>query len=105
MATRDKARTMPIDGIPPEAKRHAVTPAQSLLACGIGALLLLLLASRDLPGWAERHQLDPAIDAATPALVALDDGLSRVGLTAMHDALRAAADWAAELRWGQTDEK
>jgi hypothetical protein len=70
------------DAIPPQDRRHTAEARGVLIASLIGALMLLLLCSRELPPWADREWPDLS-DAAT----AIGDTLSATGLSLPYDAI------------------
>jgi hypothetical protein len=70
------------DAIPPQDRRHTVGPRGVLIACLVGALMLLLLCSRELPPWADREWA-----GLSDAAQAIDDTLSAAGFTAPYDAI------------------
>ena len=72
------------DAIPPVDRQHTASPRGVLIASLLGAVMLLLFCSRELPGWADQ-KLPELSDAAK----AIDDTLDAVHLTAPYGAIHA----------------
>lgn len=96
----ERARPAPgADAIPPGARRRLASPRQVFAACLLGALVLALLTSGDLPSWADRLP----DGGPTPLLreIALDwnAGLARFDLTRPHRDLHRALNWLRQWQW------
>lgn len=89
------------DGIPQGARRRTVTPRQALVACALGAVILALLASRDLPGWADRLRDGPLTPVLREVAIGWNDWVARLDLTWPHAALRRAEQRLQALEWPQ----
>jgi hypothetical protein len=70
------------DAIPQGDRKHTASPRGVLIACLLGAVMLLLFCSRELPAWTDQ-KLPELSDAAK----AIDDTLDAVHLTAPYDAI------------------
>ncbi|MBV8889564.1 MAG: hypothetical protein JO305_07835 [Alphaproteobacteria bacterium] len=87
------------DAIPLSARRVGGSPRQVLEVVAIGTLVLGLFASRDLPSWTERlaqTRFGASLDAAATTW---DEAMSRLGLTAPHEALRRGVRRLIEQPW------
>ena len=83
------------DAIPPSDRRHTASPRGVLIACLLGAVMLLLFCSRELPGWADQ-KLPELSDTAK----AIDDTLDAVHLIAPYAAIHAFMQRLADRRFG-----
>ena len=72
------------DAIPPFDRKAGSDARGVLAACLLGAAILLLFCSRELPTWADQ-QLPELSDSAK----AIDDALDGAHLTAPYDAIHA----------------
>jgi hypothetical protein len=98
----DHARsTQTVDGIPAGARRRTASPRQVFAACALGALVLSLLASRDLPSWADRLQDGPMVSLARDVAIGWNDRIAPLGLTRPHRELHRALTWLREQQWPQ----
>ena len=87
------------DAIPLTLRRRGGTARQVLAMAAIGAIVLALFASPDLPGWADRLGDGPIADAVRPLANGWDRAMARLGLTRPHQALRDAVQRMQEWRW------
>jgi hypothetical protein len=87
------------DAIPPGARRRTATPRQMLAAITAGSLVLALLASSDLPSWGEELGDGLLATSLRRAATAWNDEMQQLGLTAPHEALRAAMRWLRDRQW------
>lgn len=83
------------DAIPPFDRKHAASPRGVLIACALGAVMLLLFCSRELPNWVDL-QLPELSDAAK----AIDGTLDAGHLTAPYDAIHSFVQRLADGRFG-----
>ena len=83
------------DAIPPFDRKPGSDARGVLVACLLGATVLLLLCSRELPAWADQ-QLPELSDTAK----AIDDTLNATGLTAPYDAIHAFMQRVSNDRFG-----
>jgi hypothetical protein len=83
------------DAIPPQDRRHTASPRGVLIACVLGAVILLLFCSRELPNWADQ-KLPELSDTAK----AIDDTLDAMGLSAPYDAIHTLMQRLADRRFG-----
>ena len=83
------------DAIPQADRKHSANARGMLIACLLGAVMLLLFCSRELPGWADQ-KLPELSDAAK----AIDDTLDAVHLTAPYGAIHAFMQRLADRRFG-----
>ena len=97
--TRNESAPLVTDAIPPSLRRRGANSRQVLAICLIGAVVLAFFASRDTPGWAERLG-DSGLDHRLRDIAGAWDGaMETLGLTAPHEALRAAMGRALDWRW------
>lgn len=89
------------DGIPVGARRRTVTGRQAFVACALGAALLSLFASRDLPGWADRLRDGPLTPLLRQVAIGWNDRLAGLDLTLPHEALRETVQRLQDLEWPQ----
>jgi hypothetical protein len=87
------------DAIPVGARRRIASPRQVFAACALGALVLSLLASGDLPSWADRLRDGPLTPLAREIALGWNEGLARCGLTRPHRELHRALNWLRERQW------
>jgi hypothetical protein len=83
------------DAIPPQDRKHTANPRGVLIASLLGAVILLLFCSRELPNWADQ-KLPELSDAAK----AIDDTLNAIHLTAPYDAIHSFMQRLADRRFG-----
>ena len=83
------------DAIPPFDRKHTASPRGVLTACLMGATMLLIFCSRELPGWADQ-KLPELSDTAK----AIDDTLDAVRLTAPYEAIHGFMQRLADRRFG-----
>lgn len=99
---REPERARPAQGadaIPAGARRRTASPRQVFAACALGALVLSLLASGDLPSWADRLRDGPLTPPAREIALAWNEALARFGLTRPHRELHRALNWLRERQW------
>ena len=82
------------DAIPPFDRKHTASPRGVLIACVLGAGMLLLFCSRELPAWADQ-QLPQLSDTAK----AIGDALDAARLTAPYDAIHSFMQRLADGRF------
>lgn len=87
------------DAIPPEARRRTASPRQVLAACLLGALVLSLFASRDLPSWADRLREGALTPLARTLAIGWNDRLAPLGLTRPYQELHRALEWLRSRQW------
>ena len=68
----------------------------------IGTLLLALFAAPDLSSWLDRMGGGPILEPLQNAAAEWNAEVARLGLTAPHEAIRAAMQRVLEWRWGET---
>jgi hypothetical protein len=83
------------DAIPPSDRRHTARPRGVLISCLLGAVMLLLFCSRELPNWADQ-KLPELSDTAK----AINDTLDAIDLTAPYDAIHAFMQRLADGKFG-----
>jgi hypothetical protein len=83
------------DAIPPFDRKHTAGPRGVLIACLLGAVMLLIFCSRELPAWADQ-QLPELSDTAK----AIDDALDAAHLTAPYDAIHTFMQRLSDRRFG-----
>ena len=99
--TRAAARSpSSVDAIPPRLRRSGGTPRQVLAMSVIGALLLAVFAAPDLSSWLDRMGGGPVLEPLQNGAAEWNAGMTRLGLTAPHEAIRAAMQRVLEWRWG-----
>ncbi len=86
------------EAIPAALYRGRGSPRRVLAMCAVGALVLAVFASRDLPSWSERLAGLPYAEAAQRLAAEWDDAMEALGLTRPHEALRSALKQALEWR-------
>ncbi|HZU91492.1 MAG TPA: hypothetical protein VE993_19735 [Stellaceae bacterium] len=89
----------PIDAIPAGARRRTASPRQVFAVCALGALVLALLASRDLPSWADRLQDGPMSSLARTLAIGWNERIAPLGLTRPHRELHRALTWLRAQQW------
>jgi hypothetical protein len=67
----------------------------------IGTLLLAIFAASDLSAWLDRMGGGPVLEPLQNAAAEWNAEMTRLGLTAPHQAIRAAVRRALEWRWGE----
>ena len=87
------------DAIPLTLRRRGGTPRQVFLTVAVGAIILALFASPDLPGWADRLGDGPIADAMRPIAQDWDRAMARLGFNRPHEGLRDAVQRMQEWRW------
>ena len=87
------------DAIPATARRRTASPRQVFAACALGALVLALLASGDLPSWAEGLPDGPLTPLMREIALDWNAGLARLGLTRPHRELHRALEGLRALQW------
>ena len=88
------------DAIPLALRRKGGTPRQVLAMSVIGTLLLAVFAAPDLSSWLDRMGGGPVLEPLQDAAAEWEAEVARLGLTAPHEAIRAAMRRALEWRWG-----
>ena len=83
------------DAIPPFDRKHTASPRGVLTASLLGAVMLLLFCSRELPAWVDQ-QLPELSDTAK----AIDDTLNAIDLTAPYDAIHTFTQRLSDSRFG-----
>jgi hypothetical protein len=89
------------DAIPPSLRRRGIGAGRMFATCLIGALVLALFASRDVPGWAEQLGDAPYAHSVRDIAGSWDRAMEALGLTDPHEALRAAMRRFLDWQWGQ----
>ena len=87
------------DAIPLTLRRRGGTTRQVLAMTAIGAIVLVLFAASDLPGWADRLGDGPSADAVRPLAQEWNRVMAQLGFDRPHDALRDAVQRMQEWRW------
>jgi hypothetical protein len=87
--------TAQADAIPAFDRKHTGSPRSVLAACLLGAAVLLLFCSRELPAWA-----DQTLPELSDTAKAIDDTLNAVDLTAPYDAIHAYMQRLSDQRFG-----
>jgi hypothetical protein len=87
------------DAIPPGARRRTATAKKMLAAILLGSVVLALFASSDLPSWGEDLGDGPLTPGLRRVANVWNDELQQLGLTAPHEALRAAMQWLRDRHW------
>src|SRR4051794_4194871 len=87
------------DAIPLSLRRTGGTPRQVLAMTVIGTLLLAVFAAPDLSSWLDRMGGGPVLEPLQNAAAEWQASVARLGLTAPHEAIRAAMRRALEWRW------
>jgi hypothetical protein len=87
------------DAIPLKLRRHGGSPRQVFAIALIGAIVLALLASRDLSAWLNRLGDGPILAPLQHAAAEWDDAMAAVGLVRPHEALRRAIGWSLDWEW------
>jgi hypothetical protein len=104
MAAAEQQLTAPAaasaDAIPLRLRRSGGTPRQVLAASLIGAVVLALFASRDLPSWSERLGGGTIAQRIQGLAGEWDQALDGLGLTRPHEALRDAVRRLLDWQWG-----
>jgi hypothetical protein len=90
------------DAIPLSLRRTGETPRQVLTMSLIGTLLLAVFAAPDLSSWVDRMGGGPILEPLQNAAAEWNAAMTRLGLTAPHEAIRAAMRRVLEWRWGET---
>jgi hypothetical protein len=88
-----------VDAIPLSLRRSGGTPRQVLAISVIGTLLLAVFAAPDLSSWLNRMGGGPVLEILQNAAAEWEAEVARLGLTAPHEAIRAAMRRALEWRW------
>jgi hypothetical protein len=83
------------DAIPPFDRKPGSDARGVLVACLLGAAILLLFCSRELPVWADQ-QLPELSDTAK----AIDDALETVDLDAPYDAIHVFMQRLSDDKFG-----
>jgi hypothetical protein len=81
------------EGIPAGARRRTASPRQVLAACVLGALVLALLASHDLPSWADRLGDGPLIPLVREIAIGWNERIAPLGVTRPHRELHRVLGW------------
>src|SRR3954469_14597265 len=89
------------DAIPLSLRRKGGTPRQVLAMSVIGTLLLAVFAAPDLSSWLSRMGGGPMLEKLQNAAADWEAEVTRLGLTAPHEAIRAAMRRMLEWRWGE----
>jgi hypothetical protein len=89
------------DAIPLALRRRGGTPRQVLAMSLVGTLLLAIFAAPDLTSWLDRMGGGPVLEPLQNAAAAWQDAMVRLGLTAPHEAIRAAMRRVLAWRWGE----
>jgi hypothetical protein len=89
------------DGIPAAARRHTGSSGQALAACALGALVLALLSSPELPSSADRFGDGPLTERIREAASGWQEMVGRADLTLAHRVLRQATQWLIDSQWPQ----
>jgi hypothetical protein len=87
------------DAIPAGARRRTASPRQVFAACALGALVLSLFASGDLPSWADRLRDGALTPLAREVAIGWNDRLAPLGLTRPHRELHRALEWLRSRQW------
>lgn len=87
------------DAIPLSLRRRGATARQVLAMAAVGAVVLALFASPDLPGWADRLGDGPVARSVQPIAQGWDWAMTRLGLTRPHQAVRDAVQRMQEWQW------
>ena len=87
------------DAIPLALRRRGGTPRQVFAMAAVGAVVLALFASRDLPGWADLLGDGPVAVAAQPVAQAWDRAMAKLGLVRPHETLRDAVARMQQWQW------
>jgi hypothetical protein len=89
------------DGIPALARRRTATIRQTLAACAIGAAILALFASSDLPSWADQLRDGPMTPLLRKLAIGWNADLRRFDLNLPHGSLHRTVEWLKDLEWPQ----
>src|SRR3954447_994851 len=89
------------DAIPLSLRQRGGTPRQVLAMTVIGTLLLAVFAASDLSSWLDRMGGGPILEPLQNAAVEWNAAMTRLDLTAPHEAIRAAMRVVLEWRWGK----
>jgi hypothetical protein len=89
------------DAIPLRLRRSGGTPRQVLAMTMIGTLLLAVFAAPDLSSWLDRMGGGPVLEALQNSAAEWNAEMTRLDLTAPHEAIRAAMRNVLEWRWGE----
>jgi hypothetical protein len=89
------------DAIPLSLRRTGGTPRQVLAMSVIGTLLLAVFAAPDLSSWLDRMGGGPILEPLQNAAAEWNAAMTRLDLTAPHEAIRAGIRRALEWRWGE----
>jgi hypothetical protein len=89
------------DAIPLSLRQRGGTPRQVLAMSVIGTLLLAVFAAPDLSSWLNRMGGGPMLETLQNAAAEWEAEVTRLGLAAPHEAIRAAMRRALEWRWGE----
>src|SRR5712692_2917860 len=87
------------DAIPLKLRRGGGSPHQVFTVALIGAMVLALLASRDLSSWLNRLGDGPVLAPLQHAAAEWDDAMATLGLVRPHEALRLAIRRLLDWRW------
>ena len=87
------------DAIPLALRRRGGTPRQVLGLTLVGTLVLTVFAAPDLSSWLDRMGDRPLIVPLQRAATTWNDTMTRVGLTAPHEALRGAVRGLLDAGW------
>ena len=87
------------DAIPLTLRRRGGSQRQVLALAAVGAVVLALFASPDLPGWADRLGDGSLAEAMRPIAGDWDRAMARLGLTRPHEALRDAVQRMQQWQW------
>jgi len=83
------------DAIPAFDREHTASPRGVLTACLMGAAMLLIFCSRELPAWA-----DQTLPELSDTAKQIDDTLNAVDLTAPYDAIHTFMQRLSDSRFG-----
>jgi hypothetical protein len=87
------------NAIPLSLRQRGGTPRQVLAMSVIGTLLLAVFAAPDLRSWLDRMGGGPVLEPLQNAAAEWEAEVARLGLTAPHEAIRAAVRRMLEWRW------
>ena len=87
------------DAIPLVLRRNGGTPRQVLAMTVIGTLLLAVFAASDLSSWLDRMGGGPLLEPLQNAAAEWEAAVARLGLTAPHEAIRAAMRRVLAWQW------
>jgi hypothetical protein len=83
------------DAIPPFDRKPGSDARGVLVACLLGAVILLLFCARELPAWA-----DQTLPELSDGAKAIDDALSAADLSAPYDAIHAFMQRLSDDKFG-----